>query len=260
MIHLPLLDANRAAKTKRQARLAKHVERRQAERDLGRLVVFRSEVVKARLQAHGIDWRTVPLIGLQMLSYRELGTWLGRPHELATLRHAISFASRFIEAALANPGVVANTLGGEAAIRANPPVRLRFEEASAYGNLGECLDATKSKSWGELIGVFPIEPDFPFDGQRIQYVFHANSRYNRRFMQRGWLKRRLGKLRNLVGLAMESTKGEWLALLRDGRRVDRVRAEHALARLKLSPGDFWRAVKGKIWLNVPRGEKQPFLF
>jgi hypothetical protein len=236
-----------------------------AERAWGRLLVFRSEVVKARLQAHGIDWRTVPLIGLQVLSHRELATWLGEPHECATLENAIRFARRFIEAALVNPDVVANTLGGEAAIRANPPVRLRFVEASAYGNLGECLDATKSKSWGELVGVYPIEPNFPFDGQRVQYVFHANSRYNRRFLQRRWLKRRLGKhLRHLVGLAMNSTKREWLGMLRDGHkllRMDAATTARALTcRLRLDPGDFWRAVKGKLWLNIPEDEKQPFLF
>src|SRR5262249_25192053 len=270
-IPLPLfdIDAGSPAKEgygrKRLPRLAKHKEGRQAQRDFGRLLVFRSEVIKARLQAHGIDWRTVPLIGLQALSYRELETWLGKPHELAVLRHAINWSIRFVDAALANVDVVGRTPGGEPAIRGNPPVELPFEEASAYGTLGECLDATKSKSWGKLIGAFPVEPDFPFDGQRIQYVFHASSRYNRRFLQRRWLKRRLGKeLRHLVGLAMGSTKREWLAMLRNGSQLLKMPgpgAAHGLAqRLKLQPGDFWRAVKGKSWLTLPDVKTLGFLF
>jgi hypothetical protein len=191
--------------------------------------------------------------------------WLGKPHELAVLRHAINLSGRFVDAALANVDVVAHTLGGETAIRVNPPVELRFEEASAYGNLGECLDATKSKSWGKLIGAFPIEPDFPFDGQRIQYIFHAGSRYNRRFLQRRWLKRRLGKeLRHLVGLAMGSTKREWFAMLCHGNKLLKMPGDAAAQglahRLKLRPGDFWRAVKGKSWLTLPEDRTRGFLF
>ena len=131
---------------------------------------------------------------------------------------------RYVDAALANPFV--RECRTEESIRQEPPIRLRFEEASAYGLLGECICAVQSKSWGPLVGVEPIEPDFPFDGQRIQYRFHESSRYNRRFEQRQYLKRRLGKgLRKLVGVAMARTQALFLKHLSAGDEAA-IRARH----------------------------------
>jgi hypothetical protein len=195
------------------------------------------------MQAHNIHWTC--WLGLKLLAHCGLETWLGRPDEAARLRYAaFDVPQRFIDAALANPFV--RECRTEESIRQEPPVRLRFEEASAYGLLGECLCAVQSKSWGPLVGVEPIEPDFPYGGQRIQYRYHQSSRYNRRFEQRQYLKRRLGKgLRKLVGVAMGRTQVLFLKQLSAGD------AAAIKARLQMDAKEFWRVVKGRTLVELP---------
>jgi len=192
----------------------KAAERTAAYEQFGLQLFFRFSVIRARMQTHGIHWTC--WLGLKLLAHCGLETWPGRPDEEARLRRAaFDVPQRFIDAALANPFV--RGCRTEESIRQEPPVRLRFEEASAHGLIGECLCAVQSKSWGPLVGVEPIEPDFPFDGGRIQYRFHESSRYNRRFLQRQYLKRRLGKgLRKLVGVAMGETQAMFLKHLSAG--------------------------------------------
>ena len=200
------------------------------------------------MEAHGINWTC--WLGLKLLAHCGLETWLGKPDEEARLRRAaFDVPQRFVGAALANPFV--RECRTEESIRQEPPVRLRFEEASAYGLLGECHCAVQSKSWGPLIGVEPIEPDFPFDGGRIQYRFHESSRYNRRFEQRQILKRRLGKgLRKLVGVAMGKTQAIFLKHLSAG---DEAAIKDPAARL--ASREFWRAVRGRL---CDRSHNRPY--
>jgi hypothetical protein len=219
----------------------KAVERAAEFEFFGRQLFFRFDVIQARMEAHGINWTC--WLGLKLLAHCGLETWLGRPDEEARLRRAaFDVPQKYINAALANPFV--RECRTEESIRQEPPIRLRFEEASAYGLLGECICAVQSKSWGPFVGVEPIEPNFPFDGGRIQYRFHECSRYNRRFEQRQYLKKRLGKgLRKLVGMAMARTQALFLKHLSAGDEAA-IRAQ-----LQLSAKEFWRVVKGRRFIE-----------
>lgn len=131
-------------------------------------------------------------------------------------------------------------------LRRNPIVRVEFEQAFAVGGIGECLDATKNKHWGDGPSVMPLQQDDPVSPDRILYVYKENSLYNRRFRQRRRLKELLGKEhRALVGRAMRATKTEFLAEVRE--------AEARVVRLRLntSVGDLWRAVRGRLFLALP---------
>jgi len=238
-----------AKKPRPSRKPSKKAAERAAAYDLfSRQLFFRFNVIQARMQAHGINWTC--WLGLKLLAHFGLETWLGKSDEEARLRRAAFDVPRwFIDAALANPFVRARC--SEESIRKEPPIRLRFEEASAYGLLGECMCAVRGKSWGPFVGVEPIEPNFPYDGTRIQYRFHESSRYNRRFTQRQILKRRLGKgLRKLVGLAMENTQAGFLKHLSAG--------EEAAIRVRLRMGarEFWPVARGRSGRR--RGFSYPF--
>lgn len=100
----------------------------------------------------------------------------------------------------------------EGSLRRNPIVRVEFEQAFAVGGIGECLDATKNKHWGDGPWVMPLEPDDPVSSDRILYVYKPKSLYNRWFVQRRRLKELLGREhRALVGKAMSMLKGDFLA-------------------------------------------------
>ena len=90
----------------------------------------------------------------------------------------------------------------EESLRIDPVVRIEYEQAIAYGGIGETLFATRNKHWGEGPQVTPLQPDDWFFAERITYQYRANSLYNRRFLQRKRMKELLGKkLRKLVGAA-----------------------------------------------------------
>jgi hypothetical protein len=131
-------------------------------------------------------------------------------------------------------------------VRRHPIVRVEFEHAFAVGGIGECLDATKNKHWGDGPRVMPLQPDDPVSPDRILYVYKENSLYNRRFEQRRRLKELLGPHRPLVEEAKRrfTTKARFLTELTDAQR-------HAIARLGIDAGDFWRACKGKLFLELP---------
>lgn len=128
----------------------------------------------------------------------------------------------------------------------NPTVRIEYEQARAIGGVGECLAATKGKNWGKGPWVLPLEPEDWFFSDRITYVFKENSLYNRRFEQRRRMKRLLVKeYRSLVQEAKSSTKGNF---------VKRLTRDHitAIRRVfRVGPGEFWRAAKGKAFLDLP---------
>lgn len=129
----------------------------------------------------------------------------------------------------------------------NPIVRVEFEQAIAIGGIGECLDATASKKWGAGPHVLPLQVDDWFYPDRITYVFRPNSLYNRRFHQRRRMKRLLRRdHRRLVERAKASTKQFFLKRLSDEQR-------RVIARVfQVSPAQFWRAAKGKAFLQLPQ--------
>ncbi len=135
--------------------------------------------------------------------------------------------------------------------RRSPVVRVEFEQAFAVGGIGECLDATKNKHWGEGPWIMPLGADDPVAPDRILYVYKANSLYNRRFVQRRRLKELLGRShRKLVGNAMSVRKRDFVGELLD----DEVRAIRRI--LHLEPGAFWQAVRGKRFIDLPQRHVQ----
>ena len=127
----------------------------------------------------------------------------------------------------------------------NPTVRIEYEQAIAIGGIGECLAATVGKAWGDGPQVLPLDADDWFYPDRITYRFKEGSVYNRRFHQRRRLKKLLGKNRKIVGDAKSSTKGDFLKYLtaEEAKAIRRI--------LGVSPGEFWRAAKGAVFLGLP---------
>lgn len=134
----------------------------------------------------------------------------------------------------------------EESVRRHPIVRVEFEQAFAVGGIGESLDATKNKRWGDGPQIMPLQPFDPVSPDRILYVYKEGSLYNRRFQQRRRLKELLGKEhRRLVGSAMRASKKEFLA------EVTQAEARAVQRRVGITVGTFWRAVRGKLFLTLP---------
>jgi len=111
------------------------------------------------------------------------------------------------------------------------------------------------KSWGPFIGVLPLAPTDPVHWCQLLYLYKASSPYNRRVEQRHALKRILGRQhRPLVTLASRSTKRDFLAALSE------LGAHVIKRRLNLDPGQFWRAAKGREFLDLPKPPVQLLLF
>lgn len=153
-------------------------------------------------------------------------------------------------------------------IRSHPPVRAEWEEAYVIAGLGESLALGMRKNWGQFIGIVPIEPDDFLYPRNVTYGFKENSRYNRRFEQRIKMKIRLPReFRFLVSLAKKLTKREFLALL-DGDKLTpkgsspgKSGSTAAIWRcLAITAGEFWRAAKGTIDLQIPDPPIQGSLF
>lgn len=158
-------------------------------------------------------------------------------------------ARLLVDACLANRLIQRRIAAGElttAACRRNPTVRIEFDQAIAFGGIGETLEATKHKHWGNGPWVMPLEPDDEFFADRITYLYRENSLYNRRYEQRMRLKELLGREhQKLVGEAKYFTKRDFLGRLseRQSRAIGR--------RLNIEPGIFWRACQGKVFLPLP---------
>ena len=175
---------------------------------------------------------------------------------VARIAHVLidaALANRDIQAYLADPRPPCLwTIDG---VRRNPICRVEWEHAVAIGGIGESIAAGRHKSWGSFIGVLPLEPDDPVHWCRILFLYKASSPYNRRVEQRHALKRILGRQhRPLVTLASRSTKRDFLATLTDA-------GAHVIKRrLHLDPGRFWRAAKGRDFLDLPSQPVQLLLF
>lgn len=130
----------------------------------------------------------------------------------------------------------------------NPTVRVEYEQAVAIGGIGETLAATTSKHWGDGPYILPLKVDDEFFAGRITYLYRENSVYNRRFEQRRRLKELLGRRhRKLV----EQAKNRYCTktiFLRDltGEQAAAIRRI-----LNVEPGEFWRACRGKTFLDLP---------
>jgi hypothetical protein len=88
---------------------------------------------------------------------------------LARAERAGRIARLLIDACLANHAVremIADpsTPYTEDSLHRFPIVRVEFEQAFAVGGIGECLDATKNKDWGDSPWVMALEPDDPVAG------------------------------------------------------------------------------------------------
>jgi hypothetical protein len=145
----------------------------------------------------------------------------------------------------------------EESVRRSPVVRVEYEQAIAIGGIGETVEATKSKHWGAGPWIMPLNVDDEFFPDHITYVYRENSLYNRRFEQRRRLKELLGKEhRSLVEHAKNryTTKQRFLRDLRE----DQAWAIRRL--LNVEPDEFWRACKGKHFLNLPARLIQLLLF
>ena len=166
---------------------------------------------------------------------------------------AASIAQALVAGCLANHQIKQMILEGqltEDIVRRSPTVRVEFEQAIAIGGIGESLDATKSKHWGDGPWIMPLEPDDIFFPQRITYLYRVNSLYNRRFEQRARLKELLGKNRKIVGDAKYFTKAIFL------RQLTSEQATAIRRCLNIEPGDFWRAAQGTIFLDLPKRHVQ----
>jgi len=170
------------------------------------------------------------------------------------------YAKLLVEAALANcciREVIADPTFpySEADQRTNPTVRIEFEEAIAIAGVGEGLDATRHKHWGDGPYIHPLRPDDPFDPYFVLYIYKEGSRYNRRFKQRQRLKQLLGRrFRPLVEKAKRQLHTQ--AIFLEYLTAEEERAIWRI--LKITPKTFWRACRGKVWLNLPTRQQQTF--
>lgn len=171
-------------------------------------------------------------------------------------------ANVLIDAALANRDIQAHLADPRPprlwtidSVRRNPTCRVEWEHAVVIGGIGESLAAARHKSWGAFVGILPLAPSDPVHWCRLLYLYKASSPYNRRVEQRHALKRILGRQhRPLVTLAARSTKRDFLSALSE------LGAHVIKRRLRLDPGQFWRAAKGRDFLDLPKPPVQLFLF
>ena len=181
----------------------------------------------------------------------------------ADLERMARIARLLIDGALANRDIqghlrdlTAPRLWTIEGIRRNPTCRVEWEHVTVIGGVGESLAAARHKNWGRFLGVQPLKPDDPVHWCRILYVYKDTSPYNRRVEQRKALKRILGrKYRTLVTLAARSTKKDFLS-----RHLTEAGAYVIRRRLRLDPGQFWRAARGNDFLDLPRPSRQLVLF
>lgn len=164
---------------------------------------------------------------------------------IATVLVKACLANRCMQEYIADPSLPMIT---EESVRRSPTVRIEYEQAVAIGGIAETLQATRSKHWGDGPYVLPLREDDEFFANRITYIYRENSLYNRRFEQRRRLKELLGRRhRKLVEWAKDRSTTKRI-FLRD------LTAEQAAAIrriLNVEPGEFWRACKGKAFLELP---------
>lgn len=197
-----------------------------------------------------VPWSTVRPLRFDGESDAEFRARAEKAAVMAKVLSDACLANRCVQSYIADPALPFWT---EDYARRSPTVRIEYEQAIAIGGIGETLQAARNKSWGDGPYVLPLEPDDEFYATRITYLYRENSLYNRRFEQRQRMKELLGRrYRRLVGDAKSryTTKTIFLRDLRDDERqaIERV--------FDVDPGTFWRACKGKVFLDLPPRQVQ----
>ena len=166
-----------------------------------------------------------------------------RAARIAKVLVEASLANRCVQDYIADPALPEWTLES---VRVSPTVRVEYEQAIAIGDLGSCLSATESKSWGAGPWVMPLEPDDEFFPYLVTYIYRPDSLHNRRFEQRRRLKELLGRRWcPLVETAKRRTKTLFIQELTKGD-ADAIRRI-----LNVEPGRFWRVATGREFLDLP---------
>lgn len=141
----------------------------------------------------------------------------------------------------------------EEGVLLNPTVRIEYEQAIAFGGIGETIYATRNKHWGDGPWIMPLKVDDMFYAERITYRYRQNSLYNRRFEQRQRMKELLGRrYRPLVEIA--KYKRHTRAMFLETLTPDQARAVER--RLNVDPITFWRMCRGKTFVELPPREVQ----
>lgn len=122
-------------------------------------------------------------------------------------------------------------------IRNNPPIRVEFEHATVFGCINEAGDIAKSKSWGRLTDLEPLQPDDGLFPRHITYVLKSTSKLRMRWEFRDTFKAILGNRRSLVNDAVRTTKRRFVEDINpDDAKVIR-------DRLHLAPDLFWQMAR-----------------
>jgi hypothetical protein len=150
----------------------------------------------------------------------------------------------FIDAALSNVALQEfqqnprfRKLWTEDKIRANPPMRVEFEHAIVLGCIHDAGDIAKSKNWGKLVALKPLQPDDSLYPCNITYMLKATSKLRMRWEFRDTFKNVLGDKRGLVNDAMRNGKQSFVAEL-SGADARTLRD-----RLDISADQFWQIVR-----------------
>ena len=132
------------------------------------------------------------------------------------------------------------------AVRENPSLRVEYDQAIAIGDLGSGLGSTRNKHWGAGPRIMPLKPDDPVDLWRVLYLYRENCVYHRRFVQRQRMKRLLSREhRKLVKMAKRETKRRFIESLTEEQTWVIRR------KFRVGPAEFWKAVKGRAFLDLP---------
>lgn len=173
-----------------------------------------------------------------------VGAMLGLPARLIDKLVLQVVLPQFVSAALANRAIQQfqkeprfQDLWTEEKLRTNPPIRFEFAHAIVLGCINDAGGIAKSKNWGKLLALRPLEVDDWLYPRNISYLLKSTSRLRMRWEFRDTFKNILGDKRALVGEVMRSTKGDFLKHLRASD------AASLRSRLDLMPDQFWRMVR-----------------
>jgi hypothetical protein len=173
-----------------------------------------------------------------------VGAMLGLPSTDITRLTQHVDVPRFVAGAAANHSIQEfqndpeyRDLWTEQRIRTNPPIRVEFEHATVFACINEAGDIAKSKSWGCLTDLQPLQPGDRLFPRHITYTLKSTSKLRMRWEFRDTFKTILGSRRSLVSDAARDTKRRFVAELSpDDAHVIK-------DRLHLAPDQFWQMVR-----------------
>lgn len=219
-----------------------------------RSALLRIHMVKSAIQRKGYVENDVPALAKQLLFY-SVPSWFSQ-NERGAIERAIAFARKCIAAAFANIDVqraIERKVTTATEIYQHTPIALEFEHAVSIADIGTCVSCSGTKaSFGQCIGISPLDAEMPCDHERVLYLYRCSSPYNRRIEQRLYLKGKLKSNRKLVALAMRKSKTEFV---RDQGFASQI-IQHTF---ELPLGRFWRVVRGKEFIEFPKQPAQLLL-